>query len=100
MEDAMSWHMLPCLNLVETIDLSRVNRQFNRIVQKRVGLRAPQILQLQTIFRSWRALKHWDLLQPQDVMSRHRGRELFCQSLSRNNSWARVRYHPDDRVIF
>jgi hypothetical protein len=80
MEDAMSWHMLPCLNLVETIDLSRVNRQFNRIVQKRVGLRAPQILQLQTIFRSWRALKH--------------------QSLSRNNSWARVRYHPDDRVIF
>jgi hypothetical protein len=80
MEDAMSWHMLPCLNLVETIDLSRVNRQFNRIVQKRVGLRAPQILQLQTIFRSWRMLKQ--------------------QALTRNNSWARVRYNPDDRIIF
>lgn len=80
MDDSLGWHMVPCLNLVETIDLSRVSRTFNIMVQQRVGLTAPEILRLRRILRSWKHIRRRPPL--------------------RNNSWTRRRYNPDDRVIF
>jgi hypothetical protein len=84
MNDTMS-HMVIFLTLVETIDLSHVNREFNHIVQHRVGLRAPEILRLRRILLGWR----------RTTPTRRRGTPY-----QRNNSWTRTRNHPDDRAIF
>ena len=84
MNDTMS-HMVTFLTLIETIDLSRVNREFNRVVQYRVALRAPEILKLRRILRSW-----------------HRATPIRRRRSPppRNNSWTRTYHHPDDRAIF
>jgi hypothetical protein len=79
MNDALAWHMLPFLNLVETIDLSRVSKELNDMVKQRVGLRASEIMRLRRILRSWKHIR-----RPRS---------------SRNNSWRRLRHHPDERVI-
>ena len=78
-QDMMKWEMLPFLNLLETIDLSRLNKDFNLIVRDHVGLSSKDINNLHRIF------KHWRLV--------HKRRR------KRSNSWVRVTYHPDERVI-
>ena len=79
-EDTMSYMTQTFLTLPETIDISRVNKMFNRIVQNRIKLRAPEILRLQRIIRSWyRTCK---------------------RKRTRCNSWVRKEYHPDERYLF
>jgi len=79
-EDTMSYMTTTFLTLPETIDLSRVSKMFNHIVQHRIKIRAPEILRLQRIMRGWYR-----------VRKRKRPR---C------NSWARKMYHPDERYLF
>jgi len=68
------------VTLPESIDLSRVNKMFNRIVQDRIQIKASEILRLQRIMRSWYRIRK---------RKRHR-----C------NSWARKVYNPDERYLF
>ena len=83
MEDTFSI-MVKYLTLPETIDLSRVDKSFNSIVQHRIGLRAPEILRLKRIIHNWHCIR----------------KRPKTRKGSRNNSWARVVRHPDDRIIF
>jgi len=80
--DALAWHMIPFVNLVDTIDLSRVSKEFNDMVRDRVGLRESDIMRLRRILRAWK-----------------RGIRRRVRS-SRNNSWMSISYHPDERIIF
>ena len=76
----LEWRMIRFLNLIDTIDMSRVNPMFNNMVRRRINLRSSEILRLRRILRSWKRYKRFNN--------------------SCNNSWKRSKYHPNERVIF
>ena len=79
-EDTMGYMTKMFLTLPETIDLSRVNKMFNRIVQNRIQIKASEILRLQRIMRSWYNIR--------------KRKKYRC------NSWTKKVYNPDERYLF
>ena len=78
--DILRCHMLPYLNLKETIGLLFLNKKFNLMVHQRKEIKVDDIFRLHISLNSWKNLKRYKSI--------------------RRNSWKRCLYHPNDRIIF